>query len=135
MEKIAKIDDDYRNDVDISQNRVINIKGSRNKAFKLNLLRKLEKIEFNGDEMFEFLKDLALTDANNEIRYMASKMIYKNYPKRGKSLIKWLLMNDSNYNFRIINFSKSKRKATDKPFTISWNPILKEYGCAVELKP
>lgn len=109
MEKIAKIDEDYRNDVDISQNQVIKIKGLHNIVFKLNLLRKLEKIEFNDDEIFEFLKDLALTDANSEIRYMASKIIYKNYPEKSKSLIKWLLMNDSNYNFRIINFSKSKR--------------------------
>jgi len=111
MEKIFKIlrKSNYDNEKTTIQDLVHIIRDSHRENLRLDSLHKLEKFKFDGDEIFTFLEDLALMDRNDKIRYITTKIIYKNYPDKSMNLIKWLLIHDSNYNFPIINFLESKR--------------------------
>jgi len=73
-------------------------------------IRKKSKSYFrNNRYSFETLKEVILTELNDEVRYEATKVLYEKYPEESITLIKDILMRDFNYNFRILKFSKGRR--------------------------
>lgn len=75
----------------------------------LETLRHFEKFDLKSEEIYTFLEETTLSHRNDKIRYIASKLIYKNYPEKSSKLIKELLSHDSNYKIRIFNLTESKR--------------------------
>ncbi|MFX1259973.1 MAG: hypothetical protein ACFFAN_19160, partial [Promethearchaeota archaeon] len=109
MSVVKKFKGTRNNKFKVIQKLIHKIKNSSIEEKRLNYLRKLEQIQFNTDEVFDYLEQVALTDTNHELRYIATKIIYKNFPEKSRPLIKRLLTNDLNYNFDIINTSKPER--------------------------
>lgn len=73
-------------------------------------IRKKSKSYFrNNRHSFETLKEVILTELNDEVRYEATKVIYEKYPEESITFIRDILMRDFNYNYRILEFSKGRR--------------------------
>ena len=96
MEKIFKIlrKSNCDNEKTTIQDLVHIIRDSHRENLRLDSLHKLEKFKFDDDEIFTFLEDLALMDRNDKIRYITTKIIYKNYPDKSMNLIKLLFIHD-----------------------------------------
>ena len=75
----------------------------------LNTLHQFEKIEFRNEEMYNFLENIVISHKNDKIRFIAAKLLYKNYPEKSITLIKELLSHDFNYKIRVFNLTDSKR--------------------------
>ncbi|TFG30173.1 MAG: HEAT repeat domain-containing protein [Promethearchaeota archaeon] len=76
---------------------------------RLKLIQELAELRFDNRQAFEVLKELILTEMNDDIRYHLIKILHNNYPEKSLSFLKQLLITDYNYDFRIIDFSEDKR--------------------------
>lgn len=75
----------------------------------MSIRKKSKSYLRNNRYSFETLKEVILTELNDEVRYEATKVIYEKYPEESITLIREILMRDFNYNFRILEFSKGRR--------------------------
>ena len=87
----------------------IEINNSFHDTSSLNTLRQFEKFDLNSEEMYNFLEKIAISHKNDKIRFIAAKLLYKNYPEKSVNIIKELLSQDSNYKIRVFNLKNSKR--------------------------
>jgi len=62
-----------------------------------------KQYQLNKDKAFSYLKELALHNSIDNVRYNAAKFLYKYYPQESSELIDWILRHDNNYNIPIIN--------------------------------
>ncbi len=74
---------------------------------KLKILSELKGCDFSSSATYDKLEHLILNHNNNDLRYQVLKLIYQFFPKAGKKLIRWSLLNDPNYNVKIINLIDS----------------------------
>ncbi len=75
----------------------------------LATLKQFEKMDIKSEEMYNFLENVALLHKNDKIRYIATKLLHKNYPEKANKLIRRLLSQDSNYKIRVVKLTDSKR--------------------------
>ncbi|MFX1296465.1 MAG: hypothetical protein ACFFD2_16620 [Promethearchaeota archaeon] len=75
----------------------------------LDALHALEHVRIHDKDIFFLLKRISISNRDDGIRYVATKFLYKNFPEESIDFITRLLLNDSNYNFRVINLSKQQR--------------------------
>lgn len=86
-----------------------NVTSSSNKTQRIESLKKLEKTDLENYDLFKELKFLSLSDSDSEVRFHATRLLYRHYLKQSKSLIHWIIVHDSNYNIPFINFGEQKR--------------------------
>ena len=85
------------------------IQYSDNDRERLVNLKKLSKFDFGKYNVFPVLKDLALSDGYNDIRFEAVKILHGRYPEESADLIKYILLHDSNYNIPFIDLTERER--------------------------
>ena len=85
----------------------INLSSSDNSG--LATLQQFEKFNLKSEEIFAFLEDIALSHRNDKIRYVAAKLLFKNYPEESIESLRSLLAQDLNYKIRVFNLTDSKR--------------------------
>lgn len=82
---------------------------SSHNTSSLETLRQFEKLDPKSEEMYDFLEDISLSHRNHKVRYIVSKLLYRDYPEKSSNLIRGLLTQDSNYKIRVFNLVDSKR--------------------------
>lgn len=75
----------------------------------LEMLRLFESLDPKSEEMYDFLENISLSHRSDKVRYIVSKLLYKDYPEKSSKLIRGLLTQDSNYKIRVFNLVDSKR--------------------------
>ena len=76
---------------------------------RLDFLKDLESMKLSGDIWFDQLKQLILHEYKSYNRYIATRILYNNYPEKAIPFLQERLLEDMNYNIKIVNFLEHKR--------------------------
>ncbi|MFX1257228.1 MAG: leucine-rich repeat domain-containing protein [Promethearchaeota archaeon] len=98
------------------------IETHKNDDLRVEALKLLGKIIVKNDEIYKFLKNLAISDANFRLRSEASKILIRYFLKKGNDVLKWIIENDNSV---LILFSiRSTLKAVNGLFYEEFKRIL-----------
>jgi hypothetical protein len=73
----------------------------------------------------DFLSERALVDPDSLVRYLALQVLYHDYFRDSKSLIRWCLMKDDNYDIPIMNLSTPLRHSFNDLINVAVDKKLK----------
>lgn len=85
------------------------IRFSEKDGLRTNAFKTLFRLDFGNYDIFDFLKEHALSDPVPKIRFLATKLLYKKYRKRSRDLVKWKLNYDEVFSIPFIRLDKQER--------------------------
>jgi hypothetical protein len=81
------------NKIELIKNLLIICEYSESELLRKECLEIVSKIENNNERLFKILEDFAISESNDDVRLMAIVLIIKNFPKKGITIIEYLIKN------------------------------------------
>jgi hypothetical protein len=87
------------NKIELIKNLLIICEYSESELLRKECLEIVSKIENNNERLFKILEDFAISESNDDVRLMAIVLIIKNFPKKGITIIEYLIKNSKSIVF------------------------------------
>jgi len=87
------------NKIELIKNLLIICEYSESELLRKECLEIVSKIENNSERLFKILEDFAISESNDDVRLMAIVLIIKNFPKKGITIIEYLIKNSKSIEF------------------------------------
>lgn len=90
------------------------IDNSEDQKQRLESIEILNEIGINDKYIFQIVENLLISESDFEIRKIALDLVLNNYPKKILKLIKWILKNETSYNFLIVLIKNLERIGSEE---------------------